>query len=115
MPAGVHGQRAGRAQHQAAEVHRVQAVDVLGRVDRQQGLLLVEARGQRELHQEGADGGVGVEAGDRRRATSAWVAVGRQVLAHRVHADAGAVLVLQGDVALARHVVAHEHGAQARR
>ena len=51
-------QRAGGPQHQAAEVHGVQTVDVLGGVDGQQGLLLVEAGRQRELHQEGAHLGV---------------------------------------------------------
>ena len=37
---------------------------------------------------------------------------GRQVLAHREHAHLGAVLVLHRHVALARRVVADEHGAQ---
>ena len=44
MPAGVQGSWPGRAEHEAAEVDRVQPVDVLGGVDGQQGLLLVEAR-----------------------------------------------------------------------
>ena len=37
MPAGVHGSGPGRPHDQAAEVHRVQPVDVLGGVDGQQG------------------------------------------------------------------------------
>ena len=107
------GQRAGRAHDQAAEVHRVQPVDVLGRVDGQQGLLLVEAGGQRQLHQEGADGRVGVEAGDD-ASSSSWVRVGRQVLVGRVDAHLRAVRVLHGHVAGARAVVADEDGAEAR-
>ena len=43
MPAGVHGSGPGRAHHEAAEVDRVQAVDVLVGVDGEQRRLLVEA------------------------------------------------------------------------
>ena len=44
MPAGVHGSGPGAPITSRPEVDRVQAVDVLGRVDGQQGALLVEAR-----------------------------------------------------------------------
>ena len=47
-------QRARRAEHEAAEVHRVQPVDVLGRVDGQQGRSSSRPVGQRQLHQERA-------------------------------------------------------------
>ena len=90
----------------------MQSVDVLGRVDGQEGLLLVQPGGERQLHQEGADRRVGVEAGDDVEHLGLGGA-GRQVLAHRVHADAGTVLVLQRHVALAGHVVAHQHGPEA--
>ena len=56
MPAGVQGSTPGRADHEPAEVHRVQPVDVLVRVDGEQRLLLVEPAGQRHLDQERVDG-----------------------------------------------------------
>ncbi len=68
------GQRARCPEHQAAEVHGMQTVDVLVGVDGQQGAFLVEARGQRELDQEGADLRVRVEARDGLQ-SSCWVAV----------------------------------------
>ena len=44
MPCGVHGSGPVDAHDQLAQVDRVQAVDVLGRVDPQEGGLVVEAR-----------------------------------------------------------------------
>ena len=55
MPAGVHGSGPVGPHDQAAEVDRVQAVDVLVRIDGQQDPLLVEAGGQRQLDQVGVD------------------------------------------------------------
>ena len=112
MPAGVHGSGPGRAEHQATEVDGMEPVDVLVGVDGEEGTLLVEAVGQRQLDQEGADLRVGVEAGDGLH--QLLLGGGRgQVLADRVDAERGAVLVLQRDIALARAVVADQDGAQA--
>ena len=48
-------QRSGRAHDEPSEVRRVQPVDVLGRVDAQEDLLLVDAVGQRQLHEDRVD------------------------------------------------------------
>ena len=78
MPAGVHGQRTVDALHELAEVHRMEAVDVLVRVDRQQRRLEVEVLRERVLHQVGVDGGIGVEPLDDREDVLLG-GVGRQV------------------------------------
>ena len=57
MPGRRARQRAGRAHHEPAEVHRVQAVDVLVGVDGEQSGFLVEAAGKRELDQIGVHRG----------------------------------------------------------
>ena len=60
------GQRAVGSHDQPAQVHRVEAVDVLVRVDGQEHPLLVEAGREGELHQVGVDRRVGVELGHHR-------------------------------------------------
>ena len=59
---GVQASGASTPWHELAEVHRVQAVDVLVRIDRQQRRLVVEVRRERVLDEEGVDAGIGVEA-----------------------------------------------------
>jgi len=44
----------------------MQPVDVLGRIDAKQDLLLVDAVGQRQLHEDRMDIGIGVESIDDR-------------------------------------------------
>ena len=55
MPAGVHGQRPVGPHDQAAQVDRVEPVDVLVGIHGQQHPFLVEAGGQRQLDQVGVD------------------------------------------------------------
>ena len=97
MPAGVHGsgecELALDAEHEPAEVGRVQAVGVLVGVDELEHRVLVDARGQRQLHDVAGDRGVGVEVGDR-RAHLGLGCRGRQVDPDRLDADLGAVAVL---------------------
>ena len=64
MPAGVHGSGPGVPMTRRPRFSRVQPVDVLGRVDGQEGRLLVEAGRERDLDQVGVNGRVGVEPGD---------------------------------------------------
>ena len=112
MPAGVHGSGPGAPMHEAAQVDRVQAVDVLVRVDREQGPLLVEAVRQRHLDQERVDGRVGVEPVDR----LLDVGLGRRRPAGargtRRCPTSAQSCVLHGHVPGARHVVADEDGAE---
>ena len=111
MPAGRAGHGSGSAEHQATEVQRVEAVDILVRVDGEKGLLLVETVGQGQLDQERADLRVGVHGGDGLEHFGLGGARG-QMLTGRVHADARAVLVLHGHIARTRTVVADEDRAQ---
>ena len=81
-------QRRRLAQHQPAEVHRVQAVDVLGRVDPREQRHLVEPGGL--LDEEAGAGRVGVELVDDRLDLGLG-GRGGQVAADAGDADLGAV------------------------
>ena len=108
------GSGAGLAHHQAAEVHGVQAVGILGRVHRQQHLAVVEAGGDRVLHQIGVHVRVGVERGH----LGQHVGLGRgggEMAVERCHPYRLAVLVFHVHVAGRRAVVSHQDGAQPRR
>ena len=79
-PAGVHGDHRLRAPlHQQPGVDGREAVDVLGRVDQRDELVLVEVVGQRELQQDAVDALVGVQVAQqpgelvgRASAPSSW-------------------------------------------
>ena len=58
---GVAGGRNREARHPAADVIGMEAVHVLVRVDALQDLLGVDLLGQRQLHQDAGDLGVGIE------------------------------------------------------
>ena len=108
------GQRRRLAQHQLAQVDRVQAVGVLAGVDQPEGPVVVQATGERQLHDVAGAGRVGVQPGDL------GVQLGladrcRQLDLERGDAHLGAVAVLAGDVRLAARVVPDQHGAQPRR
>ena len=105
-------QRAGLAEHQLAEVGRVQAVDVLGRVDPGQQRELVEPG--RLLHDEAGARRVGVELVDHRLHLGLR-SRRRQVAPDRGHPDRGAVLVLGADVPVRARIVTDQHRAQAGR
>ena len=71
-------QRPWLAEHQLAEVDRLQAVGVLVRVDQAEHALRVQAGRQRQLHDVAGAGRVGVQLGDRRPRLAA-ARRGRQV------------------------------------
>ena len=56
MPAGVHGTGPGHTEHEPAEVHRVQPVDVLVGIDLEQRGFVVDLRRRRVLHEHRVDG-----------------------------------------------------------
>ena len=58
--------RPGDTEHEPAEVHRVQPVDVLVGIDLEQRGLVVDLRRRRVLHEHRVDGGIVVERADRR-------------------------------------------------
>ena len=74
----------------------------------------VEAAGQRQLDEDPVDVGVGGELGDG-RLDLALRRRRRQVDVARLHPDLGRLALLAAHVALARRVVADEHGRQADR
>jgi hypothetical protein len=104
-------QRAVLAEHQFAQVHRMQAVSVLLRVHQVQHALLVQARGQRELHDVARAGRILVEL-EHRLFHLRLGGVGRQVTADRRDPDLGAVPVLARHVGVAARVVADEDRAK---
>ena len=55
QPFGVHGDEHRPALREVAEVRRVQAVDVLRRIERADHGVAVEVRGQRQLHEDAVD------------------------------------------------------------
>ena len=100
-PGGGAGKRPLDAHDEPTEVHRVEAVDVLVRVDGEQRGELVEVTRQRDLDEEGVDGRVAVEPLDGGEQLGR-ARVGTEVLVDRLDAHLGAILVLQGDIARAR-------------
>ena len=66
MPRGVHGRSLG-ALAQAADVIRVETVDVFVRVDAFQHLDVIDAGRQRQLHQNAVDFLIGVQLVDQRQ------------------------------------------------
>ena len=63
---------------QAAGIHRMEAVDVLGRIDRGDDLLRIDLLRQRQLHQDAVDGGIGVEAPTRVNSSASPVVAGKR-------------------------------------
>ena len=57
--------RTGHAEHEPAEVHGVQAVDVFVGIDLEQRGFVVDLRRRRVLHEHRVDGGIVVELVDR--------------------------------------------------
>ena len=104
-------QRARLAQDQLAEVGRVQAVRVLGRVHPVQHGVGVEPGGQRQLDDVPGAGRVGVQLVDHRLDLRLGRVPG-QVPADGRDPDLGAVPVLAVDVGAAARVVADQDGAE---
>ena len=103
------GQRRRLAEHQPAEVDRVQPVDVLVGSTRDSSANSSSPVGcwtRKPVHAGSA------LSSSMTASTSAWVAVGGQVAADAGDADLGAVLVLGADVPVAARVVADQHRAE---
>jgi hypothetical protein len=104
-------QRAGDAEHELAEVGRVQPVGVLVGVDQLQHAVGVDVRRQRQLHDEAGAGVVLVER-DHRRLDLLLRRGGRELHPERGDADLGAVAVLARDVRVAARVVPDQDRAE---
>ena len=95
---------------EAADVDRVEAVDVLVRIDRAEHGAGVDVLGQRHLAEDAVDLGIGVEPGDQRQ-QRVLRGLGRQAVLERADADLLAGLDLAADIDLARRIVAdQDHG-----
>ena len=66
QPSGVQGTKPGSAGHEPPGIHRMEAVDVLGRIDGLDHGLGVDLWRQRKLHQDAVDLRIGIEPGDQR-------------------------------------------------
>ena len=111
-PSGVAGTSVGRAEVELAGVERMEAVDVLRRLDRADHPRLVDVARQRQLHEDGVDPRVVVELGDLRE----QVVLGglcRKTEVGGVDAGLDRGLVLEADVDLGRRIVADEDGDEA--
>ena len=86
----------------------MESVYVFGRIDRQQDLLGVDVRGQRQLHQDAVDFVAAVQAGDEREQFFGSHAFGGRVL-FAVEADFLGTLHLAAHVDLRRGVVPDQH------
>ena len=106
--------RSDRADHQPPEVHRVQAVGVLARIDRVECGLVVEALRQRQLHDERVDVRVVVELVDRAQHVGLGRGLGELDM-EGVDPDVGRVGALAADVRRAVRVVADEDRPEAGR
>ena len=114
QPRGVHGTRPGRAEREQAGVDRVEAVDVLRRIDR------VDARARRRCASAAA-AAPGCRRPCRRRSSArpARVSAASVVSAGKrctraAHADLGARALLVAHVDLRRRILADEHDLEAR-
>jgi len=100
------------AQGQAADVHRLEAVDVLVRIDAVDQRVLVDVRGQRRLHQDAVHRRVGIEPVDQREQRVLRGAC-RQVEIERTEADLLAGLALVAHVDRRGRVLADQHDGEA--
>ena len=117
---GMHGLRQHdaaerRARHQRRQaggeppgVDRMEAVDVLRRIDGVEHLLGVDLLRQRQLHQDAVHRRIGVELFDQRHQLGLADAV-RQPMIERLHAGFVGRLGLAADIGLARRIVAGQN------
>ena len=99
---------------QQAYVRDVEPVDILGRINRVDHQILVQMFGQRQLHQNPVDLGIGVQLLDQRQ----QFRFGRlhvQLVLDRFHANLDGHLALGADIDLAGRVLSHQHNRQTRR
>ena len=114
------GRRAGHerpahlADRKQADIDRMEAVDVLLRVDRLEHPRRTDVPGQRQLHQNAVHRRIGVERLDEREQFG-FARLGGERVLHRMKAAALGGSALAGDIGLARRVFADEHDREARR
>ena len=113
QPSGVQGASAGRPADRRPALIGMEAVDILGRIDRGEHLLRIDLRGQRQLHQDAVHDRIGVEPPDQRQQFGLAGRL-RQAVIERAHAAADGRLGLAGDIDLARRVVADQHHREPR-
>ncbi len=113
IPAGVQGTSAVRPAMQAARIHRVKAVHILGRRDRVQQRLRIHLRGQRQLNQDAVDLLTCVELGHQLHHLFSGDG-GRRRNKVAENAQVGTALHFAADVDLRGGHVAHQHRRQAR-
>ena len=118
QPRGVQGTRPSdddaRPEASRPSVQRVEAVDVLARIDGEEHAILADPRREGELDEDAVDGRVRVELGHE--AEHLVLGGGRgEPVEPAAHADLVRHLLLVARVDLARGVVADEHDGEARR
>ena len=99
---------------EAADVDRVEAVDVLVGIDAVEHPLLVDLPGERELHQDAVDRVLGVELVEQGEELVLG-GLGGEPEGAAQHADLGAALDLAAHVGLGGGIVADQHGDELRR
>ena len=99
-------------EEEQARVQRVEAVDVLRRIDGARDLGLVHMRGQRELHEDPVHSVVRVQLLEQVEDLALLGRLGKAVVA-RVDPGLGGRLVLPADVDVRRRIVADEDGGEA--
>ena len=110
QPSGVQGVSAGRPVASRPALIRVQAVDILGRIDRRHDLC-GRAIWLRQLHQDAVHRRIAVELADQREQVGLRD-VCRQHVLERGHAGGERLLALAADVDFARRIVTDQHHAR---
>ena len=90
----------------------MKAIDVLRRIDCDENLRGVDVLGQRQLHQDAADGGVRVQPADQLQQFGLR-GLRRQAMIEARHADLGRGLAFAADVDLAPRIGADQHRREA--
>ena len=106
-------QRPVDAHDKATQIDGVEAVGVLGRIDSEEGTLLIELFRKRELHDERVHCWVVVEALNR-RVEGVLLGVLGEMLVDGVDPHLATVADLGPDIALRRGIASDEDGSQAR-
>ena len=110
-PGGGAGDEAGLVEPEPADVHRVEAVDVLLRVDPVEDVARRQARGQRQLDEDAVDPRVGVELVEERQEVGRG-GRRRQDVAEAGEAGLGAGAGLRADVDPRCRVVADQNDGE---
>jgi hypothetical protein len=108
------GHDGGGARQELTEVGRSEAVDVFCRTDAAHDCVLVEALGQRQLHEDPVDARVGVELIDQLEQRPLAQSLGIDVVRRR-DADRCRRVLLAAHVHRGRGICAHEDDREARR